>query len=63
MPLTVCSVMAESLIDKALLESTEIEVALPLLDEIVAARANHELLVMTGDGRPPSGSPRCTGGG
>ncbi len=67
--------MAESLMDKALLESTETEtvfralpnlnviklggqsiidrgsrVVLPLLDEIVAARANHELLVMTGGG-------------
>jgi len=67
--------MAESLMDKALLESTEMEtvfralpnlnviklggqsiidrgsrVVLPLLDEIVAARANHELLVMTGGG-------------
>jgi molybdenum storage protein len=67
--------MAESLMDKALLERTELEavfrplpdleviklggqsiidrgsqVVLPLLDEIVAARADHELLVMTGGG-------------
>ncbi|MDY7040375.1 MAG: uridine kinase, partial [Chloroflexota bacterium] len=67
--------MAESLMDKELLESTEIEtvfrplpdlsviklggqsiidrggsVVLPLLDEIVAARADHDLLVMTGGG-------------
>jgi molybdenum storage protein len=67
--------MAESLMDKALLDSTEIEqvfrplpdlnviklggqsiidrgrkVVLPLLDEIVAARAEHQLLVMTGGG-------------
>jgi molybdenum storage protein len=67
--------MAESLMDKALLDSTETEtvfralpdlnviklggqsiidrgrqVVLPLLDEIVAARADHELLVMTGGG-------------
>ena len=69
------SLMAESLMDKALLESTETEtvfrplpnlnviklggqsiidrgsqVVLPLLDEIVAARAEHQLLVMTGGG-------------
>jgi molybdenum storage protein len=67
--------MAESLMDKALQESTEAEtvfrplpdlnvvklggqsiidrgsqVVLPLLDEIVAARADHQLLVMTGGG-------------
>jgi molybdenum storage protein len=67
--------MAESLMDKALLDSTETEtvfralphlnviklggqsiidqgrrVVLPLLDEIVAARAEHQLLVMTGGG-------------
>jgi molybdenum storage protein len=67
--------MAESLMDKALLDSTETEtvfralpnlnviklggqsiidrgrqVVLPLLDEIVAARADHDLLVMTGGG-------------
>jgi molybdenum storage protein len=67
--------MAESLMDKELLESTETEtvfralsdlnviklggqsiidrgrqVVLPLLGEIVAARANHQLLVMTGGG-------------
>ncbi len=67
--------MAESLMDKALLESTETEavfrplpelnviklggqsiidrgrqVVLPLLDEIVAARTVHQLLVMTGGG-------------
>ena len=67
--------MAESLMDKALLDSTETETAfralpdlnviklggqsiidrgrqvvLPLLDEIVAARAEHQLLVMTGGG-------------
>jgi molybdenum storage protein len=67
--------MAESLMDKALLDSTEIEqvfrplpdlnvlklggqsiidrgrkVVLPLLDEIVTARAEHQLLVMTGGG-------------
>jgi molybdenum storage protein len=67
--------MAESLMDKALLDSTETEttframpdlevvklggqsiidrgaqVVLPLLDEIVAARVNHQLLVMTGGG-------------
>jgi molybdenum storage protein len=67
--------MAESLMDKALLQSTEIEtvfrplpdlnviklggqsiidrgrsVVLPLLDEIVAVRAMHQLLVMTGGG-------------
>lgn len=67
--------MAESLMDKALLDSTEIEtvfralsdlnviklggqsiidrgrqVVLPLLDEMVAARAQHQLLVMTGGG-------------
>jgi molybdenum storage protein len=67
--------MAESLMDKALLDSTETEtvfralpdlniiklggqsiidrgrqVVLPLLGEIVAARADHELLVMTGGG-------------
>jgi molybdenum storage protein len=67
--------MAESLMDKALLESTETEtvfrplpdlnviklggqsiidrgrrVVLPLLDEIIAARADLELLVMTGGG-------------
>jgi molybdenum storage protein len=67
--------MAESLMDQALLDSTETEttfralpdlevvklggqsiidrgaqVVLPLLDEIVAARANHQLLVMTGGG-------------
>jgi molybdenum storage protein len=67
--------MAESLMDRALLESTETEsvframpdlnvvklggqsiidcgssVVLPLLDEIVAARADHQLLVVTGGG-------------
>ena len=67
--------MAESLMDKALLESTETEtvfrplpdlnviklggqsiidrgrrVVLPLLDEIIAARADLELLIMTGGG-------------
>jgi len=67
--------MAESLMDKALLESTEAEtvfrplpnlnviklggqsiidrgrrVVLPLLDEIIAARADLELLIMTGGG-------------
>jgi molybdenum storage protein len=67
--------MAESLMDKTLLESTVTEavfralpeleviklggqsiidrgaqVVLPLLDEIVAARADHQLLVMTGGG-------------
>jgi molybdenum storage protein len=67
--------MAESLMDKALQDSTETEtvfrplpdlnviklggqsiidrgrpVVLPLLDEIIAARADHELLVMTGGG-------------
>lgn len=67
--------MAESLMDKKLLESTETEkvfrplpelnviklggqsvidrgakVLLPLLDEIVAARGKHQLLVMTGGG-------------
>ena len=67
--------MAESLMDRALLERTETEavfralpdleviklggqsiidrgaqVVLPLLDEIVAARADHQLLVMTGGG-------------
>jgi molybdenum storage protein len=67
--------MAESLMDRALQESTAIEqvframpelnviklggqsiidrgrqVVLPLLDEIVAARAEHQLLVMTGGG-------------
>ncbi len=67
--------MAESLMDKALLDSTDAEtvfralpnlnviklggqsiidrgaaVVLPLLDEIVAARGAHELLVMTGGG-------------
>jgi molybdenum storage protein len=67
--------MAESLMDKALLDSTETQtvfralpdlaviklggqsiidrgrqVVLPLLDEIVAARADHQLLVMTGGG-------------
>lgn len=67
--------MAESLMDQALLGSTETEttfralpdlevvklggqsiidrgarVVLPLLDEIVAARVNHQLLVMTGGG-------------
>jgi molybdenum storage protein len=67
--------MAESLMDKALLESTEAQqvfrplaglnvvklggqsiidrgskVVLPLLDEIVSAREEHELLVMTGGG-------------
>jgi molybdenum storage protein len=67
--------MAESLMDKTLLESTETDavfralpelevvklggqsiidrgaqVVLPLLDEIVAARADHQLLVMTGGG-------------
>jgi molybdenum storage protein len=67
--------MAESLMDKTLLQGTETEtvfrplpglnvvklggqsiidrgrsVVLPLLDEIVAARAEHELLVMTGGG-------------
>ena len=69
------ALMAESLMDKALQESTEAEkvfrplpdlnviklggqsiidrgsqVVLPLLDEIVAARADHPLLVMTGGG-------------
>jgi len=67
--------MAESLMDKALQDSTETEtvfrplpnlnviklggqsiidrgrpVVLPLLDEIITARADHELLVMTGGG-------------
>jgi molybdenum storage protein len=67
--------MAESLMDQALLDSTETEtpframpdlevvklggqsiidrgaqVVLPLLDEIVAARVSHQLLVMTGGG-------------
>jgi molybdenum storage protein len=67
--------MAESLMDKALLDQTETEqvfrplpdlnviklggqsiidrgsrVVLPLLDEIVAARAEHQLLVLTGGG-------------
>jgi molybdenum storage protein len=67
--------MAESLMDKALLDSTETEqvfrplpelnviklggqsiidrgskVVLPLMDEIAAARAEHQLLVMTGGG-------------
>jgi molybdenum storage protein len=67
--------MAESLMDRTLLESTDTEsvfrplpdlevvklggqsiidrggrVVLPLLDEIVAARADHQLLVMTGGG-------------
>ncbi len=67
--------MAESLMDKALLDSTETktvfrllpdlnvvklggqsiidrgcQVVLPLIDEIVAARAGHQLLVMTGGG-------------
>jgi molybdenum storage protein len=67
--------MAESLMDKALLDSTETDqvfrplpdlnviklggqsiidrgrdVVLPLMDEIVAARAEHQLLVMTGGG-------------
>jgi molybdenum storage protein len=67
--------MAESLMDKKLLASTETDiifrplpelnviklggqsiidrgakVVLPLLDELVAARANHQLLVMTGGG-------------
>ena len=67
--------MAESLMDKALLESTEIEqvfrplpelnviklggqsiidrgskVVLPLLDEIISALGQHQLLVMTGGG-------------
>ncbi len=67
--------MAESLMDKKLLENTETEaifrplpelnvikfggqsiidrgkaVVLPLLDEIIAARFNHQLLVMTGGG-------------
>jgi molybdenum storage protein len=67
--------MAESLMDRALLDSTETEqvfrplpelnviklggqsiidrgskVVLPLLDEIVAARAEHQLLIMTGGG-------------
>jgi molybdenum storage protein len=67
--------MAESLMDKTLLEGTDTEsafralpdlevvklggqsiidrggqVVLPLLDEIVAARADHQLLVMTGGG-------------
>jgi len=67
--------MAESLMDKKLLESTEVDkvfrplpelnviklggqsvidrgakVLLPLLDEIVAARGKHQLLVMTGGG-------------
>jgi len=67
--------MAESLMDKKLLEGTEIErvfrplpklnviklggqsiidrgsrVVLPLMEEIVAARSRHELLVMTGGG-------------
>ena len=69
------ALMAESLMDKALQESTETEtvfrplpdlnvvklggqsiidrgsqIVLPLLDEIVAARADHPLLVMTGGG-------------
>lgn len=69
------SLMAESLMDKGLLEGTEVEqvfrplpdlnvlklggqsiidrgskVVLPLLEEIVAARADHPLLVMTGGG-------------
>jgi molybdenum storage protein len=69
------SLMAESLMDKQLLASTETEhifrplpelnviklggqsiidrgrqVVLPLLDEIVAARRQHELLIMTGGG-------------
>jgi molybdenum storage protein len=69
------TLMAESLMDQALLDSTETEtlfralpdlevvklggqsiidrgarVVLPLLDEIVAARVNHQLLVMTGGG-------------
>jgi molybdenum storage protein len=69
------SLMAESLMDKTLLEGTETEqlfrplpglnivklggqstidrgrkVVLPLLDEIVAARADHQLLIMTGGG-------------
>ncbi len=67
--------MAESLMDKSLLESTEVEyvirplpdlnvvklggqsiidrgskVVMPLLEEVVAARSNHELLVLTGGG-------------
>ncbi|MBN1581158.1 MAG: uridine kinase, partial [Anaerolineae bacterium] len=67
--------MSESLMDRSLLDSTEIEsvfrllpdlsviklggqsiidrgaqVVLPLIDEIVAARAEHPLLVMTGGG-------------
>jgi len=67
--------MAESLMDKTLLDSTELEqvfrpladlnviklggqsiidrgssVVLPLLDEIVAARTDHQLLLMTGGG-------------
>lgn len=69
------SLMAESLMDKGLLEGTETdrvfrpmpdlqviklggqsiidrgrEVVLPLLDEIVAARSQHQLLIMTGGG-------------
>jgi molybdenum storage protein len=69
------ALMAESLMDKALLDSTETEavfralpdlnviklggqsiidrgsqVVLPLLDEIIAARAKHQLLVTTGGG-------------
>ena len=69
------ALMAESLMDKALLDSTETEavfralpdlnviklggqsiidrgsqVVLPLLDEIIAARAEHQLLVTTGGG-------------
>jgi molybdenum storage protein len=69
------ALMAESLMDKALLDSTEAEtvfralpdlnviklggqsiidrgreVLLPLVDEIVAARVDHQLLVMTGGG-------------
>jgi molybdenum storage protein len=69
------ALMAESLMDRTLLEGTETEavfralpdlnviklggqsiidrgsqVVLPLLDEIVAARADHQLLVMTGGG-------------
>jgi molybdenum storage protein len=69
------NLMAESLMDKALLESTETgqvfrplpglnivklggqsiidrgrQAVIPLLDEIVAARPNHQLLVMTGGG-------------
>ncbi len=71
----VSSLMAESLMDKQLLESTETEaifrpmpdlnvvklggqsivdrgrqVVLPLIDEIIAARPEHQLLVMTGGG-------------